>query len=609
MFRQIWRESTVGRATAVLTQSDKRKLALVSAIQIALGVFDLIGVVLVGILGSMAVSGGKTSQPGSLINTVFGFLNLDSRTFRFQVIVISALAIFFLAGRTLFSIYFTRKIIFFLSRRGAFVSANLISRLLSESILKIQKRTTQETLFAVTTGVEVITLNILATAVTLVADIALLIIMLLGLFFVDPLVSIITISIFGLIGIILYMIVHKKAKHLGSKNSELRIKSNEKIVEVFSSYRESVVRNRRDYYSREIGKMRYSLADVLAESIFMPYIGKYVIETAVILSAVIMGIVHFSMGDSTQAISTLAIFLASGSRIAPAVLRLQQGAVIIRANSGAAVVTLDLISELQDRNATELVSDIINTDHLGFKPDIEISKISFTYPGKQTPAISEVELKIKDGQFIAIVGSSGSGKTTLVDLLLGVLEPSDGSILVSGENPVGAIAKWPGAVSYVAQDVTIGNGTIRENITLGYPSSAVSDLLVGETLELSHLKEFVEKLEKGIHTEVGERGALLSGGQRQRLGIARALVTRPKLLVLDEATSSLDGATEFDISESLNLLRGSTTVIMIAHRLSTVRKADLVVYLHKGSVAARGTFEEVRIAVPDFDKQAKLMGI
>jgi ABC-type multidrug transport system fused ATPase/permease subunit len=609
MFRQIWRESTVGRATAVLTQSDKRKLALVSAIQIALGVFDLIGVVLVGILGSMAVSGGKTSQPGSLINTVFGFLNLDSSTFRFQVIVISALAIFFLAGRTLFSIYFTRKIIFFLSRRGAFVSANLISRLLSESILKIQKRTTQETLFAVTTGVEVITLNILATAVTLVADIALLIIMLLGLFFIEPLVSIVTISIFGLIGIILYMIVHKKAKQLGSKNSELRIKSNEKIVEVFSSYRESVVRNRRDYYSREIGKMRYSLADVLAESIFMPYIGKYVIETAVVLSAVIMGIVHFSMGDSTQAISTLAIFLASGSRIAPAVLRLQQGAVIIRANSGAAVVTLDLISELQGRNATELVSDIVNTDHLGFKPDIEISKISFTYPGKQTPAISDVELKIKDGEFIAIVGSSGSGKTTLVDLLLGVLEPSDGSILVSGENPVGAITKWPGAISYVAQDVTIGNGTIRENITLGYPSSAVSDLLVDETLELSHLKEFVEKLEKGIHTEVGERGALLSGGQRQRLGIARALVTRPKLLVLDEATSSLDGATEFDISESLNLLRGSTTVIMIAHRLSTVRKADLVVYLHKGSVAARGTFEEVRIAVPDFDKQAKLMGI
>lgn len=609
MFQQMWHSSTVGRATVVLTKKDKRKLALVSGVQIVLGVFDLIGVLMVGVLGAMTVENQKSPQPGSQINAVLNFLNIESKSFQFQLIVIGALAVSFLAGRTLFSIFFTRKIIFFLSRRGAFISANLVSRLLAESILKIQKRTTQETLYAVTTGVEVITLNILATAVTLVADIALLVIMLLGLFLVDPLVSIVMITIFGLIGLILYWMVHKRARELGSRNSELRIRSNEQIVEVFSSYRESVVRNRRDYYSREIGKMRYSLADVLAESIFMPYVGKYVIETSVVLSAVIMGFLQFSMQDTTQAVATLAIFLASGSRIAPAVLRLQQGAVIIRANSGAARVTLELMSELEGKLATDLVSDVLQIQHRGFSPTITVSKVSFSYPGKDFMAVSNVDLEIKEGQFIAIVGSSGSGKTTLVDLLLGVLEPDTGNILVSGENPVNAVAKWPGAISYVAQDVTIANGSIRENITLGYPSSAVSDSLIYETLEISHLKEFVEKLSGGIDTKVGERGAFLSGGQRQRLGIARALLTRPKLLVLDEATSSLDGITEFDISESLNSLRGRTTVVMIAHRLSTVRNADLVVYLHKGAVTAAGTFEEVRMAVPNFDKQAKLMGI
>jgi ABC-type multidrug transport system fused ATPase/permease subunit len=341
----------------------------------------------------------------------------------------------------------------------------------------------------------------------------------------------------------------------------------------------------------------------------MPYVGKYVIETSVVVSAVFMGFIQFSLQDTVEAVGTMAIFLAAGSRIAPAVLRLQQGAVAIRSNSGAALATLDLISELEGANTTELVSDSLTIDHQGFKPVVRFSNVSFTYPSKITPAISNVDLEVNEGHFIAVVGSSGSGKTTLVDLMLGVLEPSDGMILISGENPVDAVSKWPGAISYVAQDVTIANGTIRENITLGYPSTAASDSLINETLKVSHLIEFVEKLDSGMHTNVGERGTLLSGGQRQRLGIARAMLTRPKLLVLDEATSSLDGVTEFDVSESLLFLRGTTTVIMIAHRLSTVRKADLVVYLHEGRVVARGSFDEVRNAVPDFDQQAKLMGI
>jgi ABC-type multidrug transport system fused ATPase/permease subunit len=322
-----------------------------------------------------------------------------------------------------------------------------------------------------------------------------------------------------------------------------------------------------------------------------------------------MGLLQFSMQDTTHAIGTLAIFLAAGSRIAPAVLRLQQGAVTIRANSGAASATLDLMSELRGATGTKLVSDTLALEHTGFIPDIRISNVSFTYPGANTPAVSGIELDILEGQFIAIVGPSGSGKTTLVDLLLGVLEPSAGKILISGINPVDAVSKWPGAISYVAQDITIANGTIRENITLGFPSNAASDSLINETLQKSHLMEFVDKLNGGMNTHVGERGGLLSGGQRQRLGIARAMLTRPKLLVLDEATSSLDGATEFDISDSLFSLRGSTTVIMIAHRLSTVIKADLVVYLNQGSIGAKGTFKEVRDAVPDFDLQAKLMGI
>jgi ABC-type multidrug transport system fused ATPase/permease subunit len=175
--------------------------------------------------------------------------------------------------------------------------------------------------------------------------------------------------------------------------------------------------------------------------------------------------------------------------------------------------------------------------------------------------------------------------------------------------PLQAIAKWPGAISYVPQDIVISSGTIRENVALGYPSEAATDELVMNALRIAHLDKFVEGSTQGLDTQVGERGAKISGGQRQRLGIARAMFTQPLLLVLDEATSSLDAETEASISEAIQALRGSTTVVMIAHRLSTVRNADTVVYLCEGKVKAIGTFDEIRKLIPNFDRQANLMGL
>jgi ATP-binding cassette, subfamily B, bacterial PglK len=602
-------KGSLSRAVKVLTPSDRRKLTGVTILQVLMGGLDLLGVIAVGLLGALSVSGSQSNNPGDRVGAALKILRIHEAPFQSQVLILACSAVVLLVGRTILSIYFTRRILFFLSRRGARISADLISRLLSQPLLLVQARTTQETVYAVTTGVERIVLQVLATSVVWIADFSLLFIMIVGLLLVDPITAVATFFIFSLIAYFLYRFMHIRAGTLGIESSELNIRSNEKIVEVFASYREAVVRNRRDYYAREIGQLRHSLANSSAEIGFLPYVSKYVIETTVVIAAVLIGAVQFALQDASYAIATLAVFLAAGTRIAPAVLRLQQGSMYIKNGLGLSVPTLDLIDSIGDAPRVENVVDDVDTVHDGFISEVVLENVTLTYPGKQVPAIDQVSLRIPAGTSVAFVGPSGAGKTSIVDVLLGVLNPDAGKVLISGLPPLSAVSKWPGAVSYVPQDVAISAGTIRENVGLGYPLSEASDELVLEALKVAHLAGFVSELPDGIDTQVGERGARLSGGQRQRLGIARAMFTRPQLLVLDEATSSLDGETEANISEAIHALRGSTTVVIIAHRLSTVRNVDRVVYLSKGKVLAIGTFDEVRKAVPDFEIQAKIMGL
>jgi ABC-type multidrug transport system fused ATPase/permease subunit len=574
-----------------------------------MGILDLLGVALIGLLGALSVSGVGSGIPGDRVTSALRFLHLENVSFETQVSLIGASAVILLVGRTILSVLFTRKILFFFSHRGAKISADMISRLLSQQLLFVQSRTIQETLFAITSGVSVITLYIMATTVVLISDISMLVIMGVGLMILDPVIAIGTLSIFALVGFLLFRLMHVRVGKLGVENSILNIQSNEKIVEVFLSYRESVVSNRRDYYARQIRKKRFEIADNMAEINFMPYVSKYVIETSVVLGALLIGFVQFFLQDATNAVATLAVFLAAGSRIAPALLRVQQALLTIRGSLGQAQPTLKLIDELGDEPVLQHPVGVLEIDHKDFKPTICVSNASLMFPGNPIPAITEVSFEIPSGSSVAIVGPSGAGKTTIIDIVLGVLNPDTGSVLISGLPPLLAIARWPGAIAYVPQDVFVAAGSIRDNVALGYPTEEATDDLVMKALKIANLDGFVGDLPSGLETQVGEHGTRLSGGQRQRLGIARAMFTNPKLLVLDEATSALDSESEASVSESIHALRGSTTVVLIAHRLSTVRNSDLVIYLSEGRVEAKGTFEEVRIAVPDFDLQARLLGL
>ncbi len=592
-----------------MNSTDRTKLIILAITQVVITGLDLIGIAFIGILGSLAVSGVGSTPPGDRVSGALEFLRIQDLSIQNQAAVVGLLAAGLLISKTGLSIYFSRKTFFFLGNRSALIANSIISKLLNESYLTVNRYSRQETLYIVTRGVDSITSSVLATFVAVVSDGTLLLLIVVGLFLVDPMLATSTLFIFGIVSWLLYFLLKNHALELGNENNVLGLKFNEKMIEVLSSYRESFVRNTRINYNEMLGTMRYSQANVGAKLGFLPSIGKYVMESIIVVGTLFVALIQFARQDASHAVATIAIFTASSSRLAPALLRIQQGALQFRSGRAAAVMAIDLLQSLSESQEMQDKSPIIAREIKQFKPEFNIENVSFIYPNATENALSNVSISGKSGEVIAIVGPSGAGKTTLVDVLLGILTPSKGCATISEASAKACSEIWPGMTAYVPQDVYIMNGTIRENLGLGFDSHKFSDQAIWQALDVAQLKAFVAKLPSQLDSLVGENGASLSGGQRQRLGIARALVTNPKLLVLDESTSSLDGETELNLSTAIQGLKGEVTIIIVAHRLSTVRSADRVVYLNQGSVISQGTFEQVRSAVPDFDRQAKLMGL
>jgi ATP-binding cassette, subfamily B, bacterial PglK len=607
--KHFLRESVIWRGLRILSIRDRRIIFLIIFAQIGLGLLDLLGVAFIGILTALSINGVSSRSVGDRVGKFLEIINLDGRDLKYQATALAVIASLLLISKTLASLYFTRKSLFFLSRRSASISSTLIFKLLGQSLLEIQGRSRQETVFALTSGVNAVTVSIIGSFMTLVSDIALLVILLSGLFIVDTLVALAALALFGFVGVTLYYVMQVRAKELGKQQAKLNIKSNEKIVEVLTSYRELVVRNRRFHYANLVGGIRLSLANYTAESAFLVSVSKYVMELSIVFATLLVAFIQFSIHTAQHSVAVLSVFFAASTRIAPAVLRIQQGSLTIKSSRGVAEPTLKLIKSLADKQTIRPQPETFDTAYAGFEPTIQLKNVRFGYPGADSQVINGMNLNINSGEIVAIVGPSGAGKTTLIDLMIGVLTPTSGQVNISSKTPLDALEQWSGAVAYVPQDIVITNGTFRENVLLGYADSDLMNPLIENALKRAQLGELVEELPEGLNTRVGDAGNRLSGGQRQRLGIARAMLTEPKILILDEATSALDGESEAKIGLALSEMRSQTTVVIIAHRLSSLRHADRVVYINHGIIQAEGTFEEVRKLVPDFDVQAKLMGL
>ena len=599
------------RAFKLLAKRDQLRLKLISIVQVLLGILDLVGVAFIGVLGALSISGVQSRAPGTRVYSILEILQLENFSFQAQSAALGIVAISFLVLKTLLSVFFTKKSLFFLSFKGAQISANLIEDLLSRDIQEIRKRGSQEILYSCTSGVYGITVGILSTGVSLVADLSAVSLILIGIFAFDPTMALLTCSLFATIAFVMFKLQQERARELGQELGRLAVQSEEQIVEILSAYRELVVHDRQDFYIQNIRKQRLELAGTQAEMSFMPQVSKYIIEVSVLVGGVLISAVQFLRLDATQAFATLAIFMAAGSRIAPAVMRLQQNLVLMRHSIGISSATFELIEDLYSqpgKQNSEPQPRIENANN-SFEGKIRIENLSFKFQDAEKNLLSDVSFTVEPGSVIALVGPSGSGKSTLVDLMLGILKPTAGIVEISGLTPNQAIKKWPGLISYVPQEVLITKASLLENVGLGFAVEEINQDHVLASLRKARLEELIDLGKSGFSQSIQERGGNLSGGQKQRIGIARALYTNPRLIILDEATSALDVSTESEISDALLALKGKVTLVLVAHRLSTVRNADLVIYVDSGRIIAQGTFEEVRSQVPHFDKQANLLGL
>lgn len=585
----------------LLPIKEKKTFWLIICLQIFIASFDIVAIFLVGIVSILVTNYVVASDFDSPVMEIIQIIGLEKFSEKTLIFIFSVLVIVFFVFKTFISISINKKILFFYARKEVEFSVLLYSRLLNSPYSWLKRQNSERIHSALITGSNAIFMRVIANVTLIVSDVFLLLFIFLFLLILSPVISVFAFIFFACFVLVLHRAVAKKASHYGNVYSESLSESYTYLSALMLSFREIFIMNKGQYFT---GK--YKTAENLkvissAQGLWIQLLPKYVFEIALALGIFVLS--GYLLAGDISNISLLTIFIVASGRIIPALFRIQSCMFNLLLGYPNALIAINFAKETQE-NSPKIQS--IVEYYLTSPPSISIQDVSFKFPDSAQNVIDNISLELGSGESMAFVGKSGSGKTTLVDLILDIYSPSKGNILIND----GAREITPGKISnlaYISQNPIILKGTILENIAFGNDAKDVDLATLDYAINAVNLKELLVKLPDGLNTELNNLGGILSGGEKQRIAIARALYLKPKLMVIDEGTSSLDLTSENFITNFLATLKGQVTIIIVAHRINTVKNVDKIYFIESGKIKGSGSYESLKKSVPEFESWSEPM--
>jgi ABC-type multidrug transport system fused ATPase/permease subunit len=597
----------VAFALGLLQRRERVYLYLALFLQIILGFADIIGVLVLGIVSSEIVEnyiGSGNSNSGILTSAerLLHFENLN-------LLQMASIAVAIFVSKALFALAFTWKLYIFLSKRADSISRSFLNNFLNTPFVSVRKMDNQRLPFAFMEGVNALVIGVISNLILLITDFAVLLILFVGLIRVNLSVTLMVAVIFGLLGYFLTKFLTPSMKLFGRLSAELSNQGRGAILDIKEMFQEFPNREKSWYFKNKAQQIREKSSAAYAREQWLGGLPKNVLETAAIMGIFFILIAASFTGSTQSNVGIVTVFLGATARIVPAILRMQANWLSIVRNVGyvnEAMPIFTLISTpVKEKDSPSELRE--NRTKFVQTGDIDFLNVSYRYPDSDHDVISGLTFNVRSGEKIAIVGDSGAGKTTVANLILGLLTPTGGRI-VSGANQENLENSSYATTGYLPQVPYIFSGTILLNVCLTEVESEIDYERFNRAIHDAQIADFVLSQPSQWLSILGAGGLTLSGGESQRLALARVLYLQPSILVLDEPTSSLDAETDEFVSRTLMDDQMNSTVLVIAHKYSTVRSADKILYLQNGRSVAFGDWDSVVAQVPRFALQARIQG-
>lgn len=582
------------RAWALVGPPERSRLRLVALYGVLIAGLDTVALLLVYALINVLTNQPVTGITGDLTR---GLGVGGSDRYRVALVLLGITAILFV-GRSLLSVFG----LWITAGATNAAQAAVIERVLmgharAPQLMRLE-RNSSETLRTVTSSIDQVTFGVVGSSVALTSNLAVTAAVALGLLLSSPVVAVAVVVYFAAIAIAWTRLVRGALVRRGRSVQVLYEERYRLVLQGLAAAKELQLRGRALFYAEgAVARTRKINAAMRVANVVNGSL-RYMLETSLVVGAVVVVATAGLTGGRDSVLPAVGLVMAGAFRLLPALNQVLFLANQVQFNQSAT----DLVE--QELATFGIFADGNSNRHsetpVAFEHELLLEDVTFSYPTRDEPALRGVSLAIRPGESFGIVGPTGSGKSTLLDVILGMLPPHTGTVSLDGKPLASQLNGWQRSIGYVPQDVYLVDDTLMTNVALGWYGDEIDEERVAEALLLAGLEEVVAGLPDGVESILGERGARLSGGQRQRVGLARALYTRPRVLVLDEATSNLDQATEHRIVESLSALPSDVTMIVVTHRLASARRCDRLVYLEHGLIRASGTLAEVESAIPEF---------